>query len=284
MATRKNRRVVRLKKKRRIKKKRLAILLIVVALFIFGVFKLTKGAISIVQNVISTNKEIATVVNPQAEEKTPPKETQQTKNEQQESETLPTESNTNIKKKYTVYIDAGHGGNDKGTIAQDETTFEKDITLKIATLIAQNLSKQDDVEAVLSRTTDVKVSLAERARDANKKNVDLFVSIHLNGQTGGNDAVGLETYYTKLRDDGSDKLAKSIQETVTSYVEVRDRGVKTAKFKVLQESKMPGVLIECGFLSNKEEAKKLRSAEYQEKLAEGIAQGIFTYLDEKESN
>ena len=284
MATRKNRRIVKLKKKRRIKKKRLAILLIVVALFIFGVFKLTKGAISIVQNVISTNKEISTVVSPQEEEKTPLEENQQTKDEQKESETLPTESNTNIKKKYTVYIDAGHGGEDKGTIAQDKTTFEKDITLKIATLIAQNLSKQDDVEAVLSRTTDVKVSLAERARDANKKNVDLFVSIHLNGQTGGNDAVGLETYYTKLRDDGSDKLAKSIQETVTSYVEVRDRGVKTAKFQVLQESKMPGVLIECGFLSNKEEAKKLSNTEYQEKLAESIEQGIFTYLDEKESN
>ena len=284
MATRKNRRIVKLKKKRRIKKKRLAILLIVVALFIFGVFKLTKGAISIVQNISSTKKETPTAVSPQTEEKTPLAETQQTKDEQKENEALPTQSDTNIKKKYTVYIDAGHGGNDKGTIAQDETTFEKDITLKIATLIAKKLSKQDDVEAVLSRTTDVKVSLAERARDANKKNVDLFVSIHLNGQTGGNDAVGLETYYTKLRDDGSDKLAKSIQETVTSYVEVRDRGVKTAKFQVLQESKMPGVLIECGFLSNKEEAKKLRSAEYQEKLAEGIAQGIFTYLDEKESN
>lgn len=284
MATRKNRRVVRLKKKRRIKKKRLAILLIVVALFIFGVFKLTKGAISIVQNVIATNKEISTVVSPQEEEKTPLEENQQTKDEQKESETLPTESNTNIKKKYTVYIDAGHGGEDKGTIAQDKTTFEKDITLKIATLIAQNLSKQDDVEAVLSRTTDVKLSLAKRAREANEQNVDLFVSIHLNGQTGGNDAVGLETYYTKLRDDGSDKLAQSIQETVTSYVEVRDRGVKTAKFQVLQETKMPSVLIECGFLSNKEEAKKLRNSAYQEKLAEGIAQGIFTYLDEKESN
>ena len=284
MATRKNRRIVKLKKKRRIKKKRLAILLIVVALFIFGVFKLTKGAISIVQNISSTKKETPTVVSPQAEEKTHLAETQQTKDEQKENEALPTQSDTNIKKKYTVYIDAGHGGNDKGTIAQDETTFEKDITLKIATLIAKKLSKQDDVEAVLSRTTDVKVSLAERARDANKKNVDLFVSIHLNGQTGGNDAVGLETYYTKLRDDGSDKLAQSIQETVTSYVEVRDRGVKTAKFQVLQESKMPGVLIECGFLSNKEEAKKLSNTEYQEKLAEGIAQGIFTYLDEKESN
>ena len=284
MATRKNRRIVKLKKKRRIKKKRLAILLIVVALFIFGVFKLTKGAISIVQNISSTKKETPTVVSPQAEEKTHLAETQQTKDEQKENEALPTQSDTNIKKKYTVYIDAGHGGNDKGTIAQDETTFEKDITLKIATLIAKKLSKQDDVEAVLSRTTDVKVSLAERARHANKKNVDLFVSIHLNGQTGGNDAVGLETYYTKLRDDGSDKLAKSIQETVTSYVEVRDRGVKTAKFQVLQESKMPGVLIECGFLSNKEEAKKLSNTEYQEKLADGIAQGIFTYLDEKESN
>ena len=255
-------------KKRRINKKKLLLLIVVVVLFIVGVFKLTQGVISSLHKINNKPINQSTTV----------------ENKDNTSEVLNTEVDKNINKKYTILIDPGHGGNDKGTIASDNTTFEKDITLKIATLIAQNLSKQDDVEAVLSRTTDVKVSLAERARDANKKNVDLFVSIHLNGQTGGNDAVGLETYYTKLRDDGSDKLAKSIQETVTSYVEVRDRGVKTAKFQVLQESKMPGVLIECGFLSNKEEAKKLSNTEYQEKLAEGIAQGIFTYLDEKESN
>ena len=264
MATRKNKRVVRLKKKRRINKKRLSILIIVVALFVFGVFKLTKEAISIVQNISSTKKETSTVVSPQTED-----------------ETLPTEVDTNIKKKYTILIDPGHGGYDKGSIAQDKTTFEKDITLQIGTLVAKNLTKQNDIQAIISRNEDKAISLSDRAKLANEQNVDLFVSIHLNSQFGGNDATGIETYYTKGKEDGSDKLAKQIQETVTSYIEIRDRGAKAAKFQVLQETKMPAVLIECGFLSNKEEAKKLQDRGYQEKLAEGIAQGIFTYLDEK---
>ena len=113
------------------------------------------------------------------------------------------------------------------------------------------------------------------------KKADLFVSIHLNGQVGGTNATGIETYYVAGRDDGSEQLAEKIQNTVTSYINIRNRGAKTANFQVLRQSKMTSVLIECGFLSNNQEAKKLQNKEYQEDLAEGIAQGILSYLDQK---
>lgn len=266
MGSGKNKRVVRRKRKRKINKKKLLLLVIVVVLFVFGIFKLTQGAILAIQNIIPKKENITTVVSPQIE-----------------YETLPTEVDKNIKKKYTILIDPGHGGNDKGTIAQDKKTFEKDLTLKIGALVAKNLTKQNDIQVIVSRNEDKYISLGDRAKLANEQNVDLLVSIHLNGQVGGNEATGIETYYVTGRDDGSAQLAQQIQKTVTSYIDIRDRGVKHAKFQVLQESKMTAVLIECGFLSNKEETKKLQDKEYQEDLSEGIAQGILSYLDQKTS-
>lgn len=260
MANKKNykRSIQNKKRKRRINKKKLGLLFIVVILFIIGTFKLTQSAISGIKNT-SNNKKQTSVV---------------------ESSNNKTESlNTKANKKYTILIDPGHGGNDKGTIANDKTTFEKDITLKIGTLVAQKLTKQNDVQVIVSRNEDKYVSLADRAKLANEQDVDILVSIHLNGQTGGTDAFGIETYYTKEKNDGSYELAKQIQETITSYVDVRDRGVKPDRFQVLLQSKMPAVLVECGFLTNNEEVKKLKNESYQENLAEGISQGILTYLD-----
>lgn len=262
MANRRNNRRGRRNKKRRINKNKLALLFIVVILFIAGAFKLTQSAISTIKNT-SNNKKQTSVV----------------ESSDNEYETLPTEVDKNINKKYTILIDPGHGGNDKGTIANDKITFEKDITLKVGALVAQKLTKQKDVQVIISRNEDKYVSLSDRAKLANEQGVDSLVSIHLNGQTGGTDAFGLETYYTKEKNDGSYELAKQIQETITSYIDVRDRGVKSERFQVLLQSKMPAVLIECGFLTNDEEAKKLKDEAYQESLAEGIAQGILTYLD-----
>ncbi|MFN8605460.1 MAG: N-acetylmuramoyl-L-alanine amidase [Romboutsia timonensis] len=262
MANRRNNRKSRRNKKRRINKKKLTLLFIVVILFIAGAFKLTQGAISTIKNT-SNNKKQTSVV----------------ESSNNEYENLPTEVDKNINKKYTILIDPGHGGNDKGTIANDKITCEKDITLKVGALVAQKLTKQKDVQVIISRNEDKYVSLADRAKLANEQGVDALVSIHLNGQTGGTDAFGLETYYTKEKNDGSYELAKQIQETITSYIDVRDRGLKPERFQVLLQSKMPAVLIECGFLYNDEEAKKLKDEAYQESLAEGIAQGILTYLD-----
>lgn len=264
MASKKKYRRSRRNKKRKINKNKLALLFILVILFVAGAFKLTQSAILAIKN-ISDDKQNSSV--------------EVSKDNDDNNETLQTELDENKNKRYTVLIDPGHGGNDKGTIASDKVTFEKDITLKIGALVAQKLTKQNDVQVIISRNEDKYISLADRAKLANEQNVDLFVSIHLNGQTGGNDAFGIETYYTIGKEDGSSELAKQIQETIISYVDARDRGVKTERFQVLLESNMPSVLVECGFLTNDEEAKKLKDQSYQDKLAEGIAQGIFTYID-----
>ena len=172
MANRRNNRKSRRNEKRRINKKKLTLLFIVVILFIAGAFKLTQGAISTIKNT-SNNKKQTSVV----------------ESSNNEYENLPTEVDKNINKKYTILIDPGHGGNDKGTIANDKITCEKDITLKVGALVAQKLTKQKDVQVIISRNEDKYVSLADRAKLANEQGVDALVSIHLNGQTGGTDVI-----------------------------------------------------------------------------------------------
>ena len=146
-------------------------------------------------------------------------------------------------------------------------------------MVASKLSKQNDIQVTLSRTDDKYIALGDRATKANNENVDLLVSIHLNAEYGGTSAYGLETYYKKGATDGSDKLADAVQKSIISYIDVRDRGIREDNFQVLRESSMPAILIECGFLTNAEESKKLIEPQYQENLTEGIAQGILSYLD-----
>ena len=92
--------------------------------------------------------------------------------------------------------------------------------------------------------------------------------------TGNNDesAQGIQTFYRVESEDASDELA-------TSYVDLKDRGATPFTFGVLEGNNMPSILIQCGFLSNKEEAKKLTNPDFQKDLAEGISQGILSFLD-----
>ena len=193
---------------------------------------------------------------------------------------LSTEINKNLDSEFTILIDAGHGGNDKGAMTRDGKIYEKDLVLEMAKDIAMNLSTEDDMQVIVSRTDDTYLSLSDRSKLANEQEVDLFVSIHLNSQQGSTDASGIETYYTTDSKDGSKELAESVQKSMISYVEARDRGVKESRFQVLLECNMPSILVEAGFLSNPEEAKKIQNKEYQSQLAEGIAQGIISYLDQ----
>lgn len=183
-------------------------------------------------------------------------------------------------KRYTVFIDPGHGGHDGGSIIMGTKIYEKDIVLDIAKKVSSILLKQNDIEVILTRADDRFIELDKRAEMANKQEGDIFVSIHLNSFPDIPDAIGVETYHTKDDVYNSNVLATSIQETIVSYVPSRDRGVKTANFEVLQVAKMPSVLIELGFLSNKEEAKDLQDEAYKEELAQGVAQGILTFIDE----
>ena len=184
-------------------------------------------------------------------------------------------------KKYNIVVDAGHGGNDKGSIDSTETVYEKDVALQIAKKVASRLGRESDVNVIMTRTEDKYVSLEERAEIAKRANADALVSIHLNAQKKFGDANGLETWYRSGATDGSKELANSVQQTTASYVEIMSRGILRNSFEILRETTMPAVLVECGFITNVSDMKKLNDPNFQDMLAEGIMQGTLTFLDEK---
>jgi N-acetylmuramoyl-L-alanine amidase len=188
--------------------------------------------------------------------------------------------NEKSKGKIKILIDPGHGGSDVGARGVDGS-LEKDISLEIGKKVAGDLSQYSDLEVILTRSEDTYVSLDERTKMANSQNVDLVVSIHQNAESGGNTAYGTETYYQKNDVDDSEKLAKSIQDTICLYLNTRNRGIYPSNLEVLRDTDMPSALVEVGFLTNKKEVKKLNNEDYQNKMAEGISQGILSYIDSK---
>lgn len=184
-------------------------------------------------------------------------------------------------KKYNIVVDAGHGGNDKGSIDSTETVYEKDIALQIAKKVASRLGRESDVNVIMTRTEDKYVSLEERAEIAKRANADALISIHLNAQKKYGDANGLETWYRGGATDGSKELASSVQQTTASYVDIMSRGILRNNFEILRETTMPAVLVECGFITNVSDMNKLKDPNYQDMLAEGIMQGTLSFLDEK---
>lgn len=128
---------------------------------------------------------------------------------------------------------------------------------------------------VYSRTTDVFLELSERTNLANKANADIFVSIHCNAAENVN-AKGVETFSYPNSSKGV-ALSKCIQDSILqSKVYTLDRGIKTADFAVLRQSKMPSALVELGFITNVEDSKILRDK--QNELALSIAKGILNYF------
>lgn len=174
---------------------------------------------------------------------------------------------------YRVFIDAGHGGTDPG--ATGNGLQEKDLTLSIA-LKVQRLLAAQGIEVVMSRTTDKFLELREISSMANSSGSDVFASIHINAATPG--AYGIETYYYPNRAI-SKPVADSVQKEVIKTTGAYNRGVKTNDYHVVRETKMPSTLVECGFISNYNEAMKMKTNSYQELLANGIVNGITNYLN-----
>lgn len=169
-----------------------------------------------------------------------------------------------------VMIDAGHGGKDQGTSSGD--VLEKDINLTVALMVAEELEKSG-VSTALMRTDDTFVSLEDRAARANEKEVDLFVSIHCNYSEDDASVQGLECYYRDGSEEG-EALADSIIASVEELDEVTTRGTKTEDFRVLRKTTMPAALVEIGYLSNAQECGNLTDKDYQQRLAQKIAEGI----------
>ncbi|MDB6034596.1 MAG: hypothetical protein JWM16_4934 [Verrucomicrobiales bacterium] len=196
-----------------------------------------------------------------------------------------------------VVIDPGHGGKDSGSRNSFSTRWEKEYTLDWA-LRLRTLLVEKGWKVVMTRTNDVDVPLPERVQAAERAKADLFISLHFNSGLPNKELAGIETYcltpaglpsnLVRTYDDDPKalfpnnafdeqnyqvayKLHRSLMETSGAL----DRGLRRARFmSVLRGQNRPAVLIEGGYLSNPNEAKKIAAAAYRQHLAEGVAQGL----------
>ncbi len=178
------------------------------------------------------------------------------------------------KGRLVVMIDPGHGGKDSGAGGIGGLQ-EKDIILPISQRVAA-LLEQQGIHAILTRTSDYFVDLAPRVEMAKQDNVDLFVSIHANSIDNRPDVNGLETYYY----DRGDRLARTIHNSILQSLDIKDRGVRTARFYVLRNNPMPAVLVEVGFVTGVEDAARLSTTAYQNQMAQAITNGILQYIQQ----
>ena len=182
----------------------------------------------------------------------------------------------------TIVIDPGHGGEEEpGCVFGN--VYEKELDLEIAKKLQAKLEKEYS-RVIMTRTEDVNVYLNERARIANRENADLFISIHQNALEDDDVTSGIETWYNPVKDTESKILAQNIQENIIKTTNANDLGIKESKgLIVTQKTEMPSCLVETGFLSSTKERQKLANDEYQDKIVEGIYNGIKSYFEETEN-
>ncbi len=198
-----------------------------------------------------------------------------------------------------IAIDAGHGGQDTGTQNKPFNLSEKVFTLDVANRLRALLVKEG-YQVVMTRTDDRFIELARRAEIANKAGADLFISIHFNSVAGSSAVKGSETYVMTPRyqrstsgakREASDNIANPgnamdpwnsllgyhMHAKVLAELDSADRGFKRARFAVLRLVNSPGVLIEAGYLSNNEEARRIATPAYRAALAKALADGVKAY-------
>ena len=218
-----------------------------------------------------------------------------------------------------IAVDPGHGGKDYGAPGYLKGVHEKKVVLAIAKRLVRKIKETLGCDAFLTRTDDTYLTLEERTAIANTRNADLFVSIHTNAVRDRR-AYGVETYFLNLATDDdairvaarenatsrknisdlqsiltdlmknakineSSRLAGHVQTRITrvlkkKYKQIRNKGVKQAPFYVLIGAQMPAILIETSFISNPRECRRLVNKNYQERLCDGIVDGIRTYIKE----
>jgi len=217
-----------------------------------------------------------------------------------------------------IVIDPGHGGKDPGAPGYVKGVWEKQIVLKLATTLAEKLRKRLNCEVMLTRTTDRKLTLEERTAIANTQRADLFISMHCNAAKSKK-LSGIETYILNLATDEqaiavaarenatseknisdlayilndlmkhakieeSRRLANDVHKAMITgikkrYSNIRDLGVKQAPFYVLLGARMPAILIESSFISNKIECNRLMTSSYRNDICDAIADGIEKYIN-----
>lgn len=170
-----------------------------------------------------------------------------------------------------ITIDAGHGGNDPGAVANG--LQEKELNLNVALRVEKRL-KDLGATVIMTRKTDVFLELGQRARIANDAKASSFISIH--GNAFNASANGTETFHHPTSTEGR-KLATALQTELIEELSTTNRGVKSNNFAVLRLTNMPSALVELGFLTNAAEAQRLKTNDFREKSAIAIVNGLETY-------
>jgi N-acetylmuramoyl-L-alanine amidase len=168
----------------------------------------------------------------------------------------------------TVIIDAGHGGHDRGGIP-GQRIAEKTMTLDVAQRLKAVLTA-NGYRVIMTRESDVFVPLPARVAIANSYSDAVFVCIHFNSATRRG-ASGIETYFYGRE---SLPLASAVHYYVAGGAPTSNRGVRRRGYYVLRRTRIPAVLVECGFLTNPTEAQYAQSGSYRQTLAEEIARGV----------
>lgn len=174
----------------------------------------------------------------------------------------------------TIVIDAGHGGHDRGTLSVYNVQ-EKKVNLQIAHRLADVL-RQAGYHVIMTRDTDTFIELPERAAIANRAGADLFVSIHCDWNDNSSHK-GFTVYIAREASWTSKKVGRQLESTL-SGAGIPSKGLRNADYKVLVQTNCPAVLVECGFMSNYEDAENLTNSWYQGKIAQTIANGIMQSL------
>jgi len=176
----------------------------------------------------------------------------------------------------TVVIDAGHGGEDPGAIVAG--IQEKDISLSLALRAFTLAQGAPGLRVILTRTSDRYVDLVERVRFAERVGARLYLSIHANACSDPR-ICGVETYVDDSRPEGDPSwaLAQAVQAAVCAATGAPDRGVRTQRL-YMRHTGLPAVLVEVGYLTCPAERRLLVEPGYQQKIAQGILQGVLDFL------
>ena len=216
----------------------------------------------------------------------------------------------------TVVVDAGHGGTDEGAEGPGGT-LEKDITLSTARLLTTALERRLGVRVILTRARDTDVDLDRRAAIANNSTADLFISLHVNSSSS-TIPTGAEIFYLSVDEYGSEAqaivnreerrlptvgggtreidiipwelaqvyhlnqsaiFARFVEEELRRRVPLSPRAIQQAPFRVLAGANMPAVLLEMGFISNREQEQRLLSAGFQASIVEALVTSVVRFQE-----
>lgn len=187
-------------------------------------------------------------------------------------------------KRTLIVIDPGHGGEDFGTNSRVPPKYQEKYLNLATSRMLNNYLKQMGYDTLMTRDSDIFVTLDKRALMANTQKPRLFVSVHYNSAPN-KEAEGVEIFYfrseeDKARSKESKQLAQNVLDGVIKNTGAKSRGVKHGNLSVIRQTTMPAILVEGGFLTNEKEMEKIKDATYLKKVAWGIAQGIHAYIEE----